>query len=59
MNIMVDRTLREVEYEIENLGRFMAKLLIHQDDLDHQLAISDRRMAALHKEKEALNVPQL
>lgn len=44
-------SLREVNYEIENLGREMARLVIQQNDVDNQLAIYDRRMSFLQAEK--------
>lgn len=47
-------SLREVNYEIENLGREMARLVIQQSGIDEQLAIYDRRMTFLQKEKARL-----
>ncbi len=45
------RTLREVEYEIDMVKREMTQHVIHQSDLDQRLAILDRRLAFLEKER--------
>lgn len=50
----MQRTLREITFELENLGRAIGRIVINQDDLDHQLALYDRRRAFLEKEKARL-----
>ena len=51
------RTLREINFEIENVQREMAQLVITQSDLDNRLGRLDRRLSALEKEKT--DVPTL
>jgi hypothetical protein len=44
------RTLFEIESEIENTQRWLARHVIHQDDLDHEMQILTRRLGFLEKE---------
>lgn len=48
------RTLREVDYEIEAVKREMTQHVIHQSDIDERLAILDRRLSYLEKERAVL-----
>lgn len=45
------RTLREINFELQNVQREMAQLVIQQSDVDNRLAALDRRLSTLEKEK--------
>lgn len=51
------RTLREIDYEIENVRREMAGLVIQQSDVDDRLAFLDRRLARLEAERSRVSEP--
>jgi hypothetical protein len=52
------RTLREINFELQNVQREMGQLVIQQSDLDNRLAALDRRVSNLEKEKQAIANPK-
>jgi len=57
LGVDMARTLREIEFETENVKREMAQLVIQQSDIDGRLAFLDRRLVRLEQERIALNTP--